>query len=116
MTFQTQIKSFFKLKATPKIIYFFVSLFRLGHVLEGGPVARHELRQLVDDVADLGVGRRRGRRGGPGVHHFPGNMNTFFRETLFALLGLFVWRCTQQLQAAGIAQVDDSDVQNLEFK
>ena len=54
-----------------------VPLLGLGHVLEGGTVARHELRQLVDDVPDLGVGRRRGRRRGARVHGFPGNVNTF---------------------------------------
>ena len=66
-----------------------VPLLGLGHVLEGGTVARHELRQLVDDVPDLGVGRRRGRRRGARVHGFPGNVNTFVNlPRLYSFFGI----------------------------
>ena len=57
-----------------------VPLLRLGHLLELGAVAGHELSQLVDDVPHLGVSRRRGRRRRARVHLFPEKLKTAVRS------------------------------------
>ena len=96
-----------------------VPLLRLGHLLELGAVAGHELSQLVDDVPHLGVGRRRGRRRGARVHLFPEKRCLFGMEMLrltdCSCFSSFA-SAVQLLNVLLLKQLRDLNYRNLELK